>query len=152
MGKTPHGSEGATPEITEVKVWYATVKYEPFARPHDLSRWDLFWISSFFPLESFTTYSRQRQPKQGCTNQPLFYVSPSHLMQCFPLKEKLFGLGHNHEALWDKPHFLCQPKWICQAELAHGGTWWYLFFLLIPRFSDEPTLWANRSTSQIESI
>lgn len=33
----------------------------------------------------------------------LFLLSVLRLLQCFPLKEKLFGSGHHHQTLWDKP-------------------------------------------------
>lgn len=49
----------------------------------------------------------------------LFSMLDLPLMQCFPLKEKLFGPGHNHEALWDKPMFYSS-----QNEFARQNMQW----------------------------
>lgn len=77
------------------------------------------------------------QPGKASPNEDiqiiLFPLLVLHLFQCFPLKEKLFGSGHHHQTLWNKPilaHFLVQSKLIWQAEhpqsneKATGTQWW----------------------------
>lgn len=56
-------------------------------------------------------------PGKACPNEAiqitLFPLLVLHLLQCFPLKEKLFGSEHHHQTLWDEPilaHFFSTAK------------------------------------------